>query len=98
MIQRGLDAYIEHQATEDIRLAAQRAIARAEWRIGQSISALAAIGQGRAHRSCADIDLMAIRRAVMATTPLKEIAVKDEAGKPRCQELHRRDPGARAVA
>ena len=44
MIHRGLDAYIERQATEEARLAAQRAIARAEWRIGQSIAALAAIG------------------------------------------------------
>ena len=29
MINRGGDAYIEHKATEEVRLAAQRAIARA---------------------------------------------------------------------
>ena len=45
MIQRGVDAYIERQATEDTRLSAQRAIARAEWRISQSIATLAAIGR-----------------------------------------------------
>ena len=61
MIHRGLDNYIERQATEEVRLAAQRAIARAEWRIGQSIAALAAIGKGglvelrrrRSRRACA---------------------------------------------
>ena len=46
LIHFGLDAYIEHKATEDVRVAAQRAIARAEWRIGQSISALEPIGRG----------------------------------------------------
>jgi sensor c-di-GMP phosphodiesterase-like protein len=86
VIHFGLNAYIEHKATEDVRAAAQRAIARAEWRIGQSISALAAIGKGRL-ASCDDVDLLAIRRALIATTPLKEIALKDEAGNAKCQEL-----------
>jgi sensor c-di-GMP phosphodiesterase-like protein len=86
VIHFGLNAYIEHKATEDVRAAAQRAIARAEWRIGQSISALAAIGKGGLS-SCDDVDLLAIRRALIATTPLKEIALKDEAGNLKCQEL-----------
>jgi sensor c-di-GMP phosphodiesterase-like protein len=86
VIHFGLNVYVEHKATEDVRIAAQRAIARAEWRIGQSIEALAAIGkEGLA--SCADVDLLAIRRALIATTPLKEIALKDEAGNAKCQEL-----------
>ena len=72
----GLNAYIEHKATEDVRAAAQRAVARAEWRIGQSISALAAIGKSGLP-ACEDVDLLAIRRALIATTPLKEIALKD---------------------
>src|SRR5947207_12988467 len=83
MIHRGLDTYIERQATEEVRLAAQRAVARAEWRIGQSIAALTAIGQGGLGR-CADIDAGAVRRALMTTTPLKEISVTDGAGQPRC--------------
>jgi sensor c-di-GMP phosphodiesterase-like protein len=86
LIHFGLDAYIEHRATEDVRIAAQRAVARAEWRIGQSISALEAIG-GRGLASCAEVDVLAIRRALMATTPVKEIALNDAAGNPRCQEL-----------
>jgi len=86
LIHLGLNAYIEHRATEDVRIAAQRAVARAEWRIGQSISALEAIG-GRGLSSCGEIDVLAMRRALMATTPLKEIAVNDAAGNPRCQEL-----------
>jgi sensor c-di-GMP phosphodiesterase-like protein len=86
VIHFSLNAYIEHKATEDVRAAAQRAIARAEWRIGQSISALATIGTGPL-ASCDDVDLLAIRRALIATTPLKEIALKDEAGNSKCQEL-----------
>src|SRR5262249_40439514 len=34
--------------------------------------------------SCADIDVEALRRAVMRTTPIKEISVVDAAGTPRC--------------
>ena len=83
MIQRGVDSYIERQAVEDTRLAARRAIARADWRIAQSIETLAAIGATRLN-SCADIEPDAVRRAVMATTPLKHVLVLDEAGKPRC--------------
>lgn len=83
MIYRGLDAYVERQASEEVRLAAQRAIARAEWRIGQSVAALTAIGRGGL-KSCADIDSGAVRRAMMTTTPLKEVSVTDEAGTPRC--------------
>jgi sensor c-di-GMP phosphodiesterase-like protein len=83
MISRGLDAYIERQATEEVRLTAQRAVARAEWRIGQSIAALTAIGQDGLH-TCADVDAATLRRAVMTTTPLKEVSVTDSAGTARC--------------
>src|SRR5262245_24866062 len=83
MVQHGVDAYIERQAREDTRLWAQRAIARAEWRIAQSIETLGAIGTTRL-TSCADIEPDAVRRAVMTTTPLKEVLVVDAAGKPRC--------------
>jgi sensor c-di-GMP phosphodiesterase-like protein len=86
VIHFGLNAYIQHKATEDVRAAAQRAVARAEWRIGQSISALEAIAKG-ALTSCDKVDLLAIRRALIATTPLKEVALRDEAGNPKCQEL-----------
>ena len=55
VILRGLDKYIEHKATEEARIAAQRAIARAEWRIGQSIAALAKAREGGL-ASCADVD------------------------------------------
>ena len=96
VIHVGLNAYVEHKATEDVRLAAQRAIARAEWRIGQSIEALAVIGKAGLS-DCTDVDLLAIRRALIATTPLKEIAVKDEAGNPKCQELTGATP-ARALS
>jgi sensor c-di-GMP phosphodiesterase-like protein len=83
LIHRGLDAYIERQASDEIRLAAQAAVARAEWRIGQSIAALQAIGK-KSLRTCTDVDLDLVRHAVMSTTPIKEIAVVDEAGNPRC--------------
>jgi sensor c-di-GMP phosphodiesterase-like protein len=83
MILRGLDAYIERQAADDVRLAAQRAVARAEWRIGQATAALETIGARGLH-GCADIDVEAVRRVVMGTTPIKEISVVDAAGTPRC--------------
>src|SRR5258708_15097401 len=83
MIRRGLDTYIERQAIDEVRFAAQRTIARAEWRIGQSIAALEKIGAGGL-RTCADIDLDALRRAVVTVTPIKEIAVVDATGTPRC--------------
>jgi sensor c-di-GMP phosphodiesterase-like protein len=83
MILRGLDAYIERLAADDVRLAAQRSVARAEWRIGQAITALETIG-ARGLRSCADIDVEAVRRVVMQTTPIKEISIIDATGTPRC--------------
>ncbi len=83
MIHRGLDAYIERQAADEVRLAAQRAVARAEWRIAQAIVALTAIGASGL-RDCADVDPDAVRRAVMNTTPLKEISVVDQTGVFRC--------------
>jgi sensor c-di-GMP phosphodiesterase-like protein len=83
VVQRGVDAYIERQASEEVRLAAQRAIARAEWRIGQAIEALATIGKVGLV-SCSDVDTEFVRRVVMTTTPLKEVSVADSAGVPRC--------------
>ena len=83
MILRGLDAYIERQATDEVRLAAQRSMARVEWRIGQAIEALETIG-AKGLASCADVDPELIRRLVMRTTPIKEIAVVDASGSPRC--------------
>jgi sensor c-di-GMP phosphodiesterase-like protein len=83
LIHRGIDAYIERQSAEEVRLAAQRAIAQAEWRIGQAIEALAAVGQVTLN-SCADVDAQALRQAVLTTTPIKEIVVTDETGAERC--------------
>jgi sensor c-di-GMP phosphodiesterase-like protein len=82
-IKLAVDAYIDRQAANDVRLAAQRAVARAEWRIGQAIAALATIGASPL-RSCADIDLVAMQRIMMATTPVKDIVIADERGNPRC--------------
>jgi sensor c-di-GMP phosphodiesterase-like protein len=83
LIQHGVDAYIERQSAEEVRLSAQRAIAQAEWRIGQAIEALTAVGQV-ALNSCADVDAQALRQAVLTTTPIKEIVVTDEFGTERC--------------
>lgn len=83
LLLRGLDDYIERQARDEARLAAQHTIARAEWRIGQSIAALETIGKGGL-RSCADVEPEAVRRAVMSTTPIKQITVADAAGNPQC--------------
>src|SRR6266702_1697592 len=83
LIHQGVDAYIERQSEDEVRLAAQRAIALAEWRIGQAIEALAVVGQ-LALNSCADVDPQALRQAVLTTTPIKEVVVTDEAGAEHC--------------
>ncbi|HKS63917.1 MAG TPA: EAL domain-containing protein [Xanthobacteraceae bacterium] len=83
LLLRGLDNYIEREARDEARLAAQHTIARAEWRIGQSIAALETVGQGGL-RGCADVGLDTVRRAVMSTTPIKQITVTDAAGNPHC--------------
>ena len=83
LVLRGLDNYIEREAADEARLAAQRAIARAEWRIGQAIAALEAIGRNGLV-SCADVDANAVRRVLLATTPIKQIVVADAGGNPRC--------------
>ncbi len=83
LIHHGVDAYIERQSAEEVRLASQRAIAQAEWRIGQAVEALTAVGQ-TALNSCADVDPRALRQAVLTTTPIKEIVVTDESGAEQC--------------
>jgi sensor c-di-GMP phosphodiesterase-like protein len=83
LIHQGVDAYIERQSAEEVRLAAQRAIAQAEWRIGQAIEALTAVGRA-ALNTCADIDPQALRQAVLTTTPIKEIVVTDDSGAEHC--------------
>jgi sensor c-di-GMP phosphodiesterase-like protein len=85
-IHHGLTGYVGRQAAEEVRLAAQRTVARAEWRIGQAIAALAEIGRSGL-TSCADLDADAVRRAVMTTTPIKEIAVIDATGAAPCPQL-----------
>jgi sensor c-di-GMP phosphodiesterase-like protein len=83
LIHQGVDAYIERQSAEEVRLAAQRAIAQAEWRIGQAIEALTAVGQAGL-KTCADVDPQALRQAVLTTTPIKEIVVIDDSGAEHC--------------
>jgi sensor c-di-GMP phosphodiesterase-like protein len=91
LIHQGVDAYIERQSEDEVRLAAQRAIALAEWRIGQAVEALAAVGQV-ALNSCADVDPQALHRAVLTTTPIKEVIVTDEAGDEPCAPSGARAP------
>ncbi len=83
LLLRGLDNYIEREAREEARVAAQRTVARAEWRIGQAIAALERIGSAGL-RSCADVDPDVVRRIVMSTTPIKQVAVVDAAGRSLC--------------
>ena len=83
LLLRGLDNYIEREARDEARLAAQHTIARAEWRIGQSIAALETIGKGGL-ATCADVELDLVRRVVMSTTPIKQVTIVDAAGDPQC--------------
>ena len=83
LLLRGLDNYIEREARDEARLAAQHTIARAEWRTGQSIAALETIGKGGL-ATCADVELDLVRRVVMSTTPIKQVTIVDAAGDPQC--------------
>ncbi len=85
-INHGLSAYIARKADEEVRLAAQRAVARADWRIGQVIAALETVATAEL-ASCAEAELDALRRAVMTTTPIKELSVVNADGTVRCQHL-----------
>jgi sensor c-di-GMP phosphodiesterase-like protein len=82
-IHHGVDVYIERQSGEDVRLSAQLAIARTEWRIGQTIEALGAVGKSGI-AACTDIDRDAVGRAVLTTSPVKQISVMDADGVPAC--------------
>ena len=82
LIHRGVDTYIERQSAEEVRLAAQRAIAQAEWRIGQTIQALAAVGgvaDGLAGHPLAPGEAGAARQA--RGTSLRPAASRPAAGR-----------------
>ena len=85
-INHGLTAYVERQSADEVRLAAQRAVARAEWRVAQAIATLADLGKDGL-QSCASIDVDAVRRAILRTTPIKEVVVLDAAGGGLCPQL-----------
>lgn len=85
-IHHGLTVHVERQAAEEVRLAAQRAVAHAEWRVGQAVAALAGIGKAGL-KSCGDLNADAVRRAVMTITPIKEIALIDAAGAAPCPQF-----------
>ena len=85
-IHHALTGHVERAAAEEVRLAAQRAVARAEWRIGETIAALGEIGKAGL-KTCGDLDAEAVRRAVITTTPIKEIALIDVAGNAPCPRL-----------
>jgi sensor c-di-GMP phosphodiesterase-like protein len=82
-IHHGLTDHVEREAAEEVRLAAERAVARAEWRVGQAVAALAEIGEAGL-KTCADLNADAVRRVVMATVPVKEIALIDATGAAPC--------------
>lgn len=82
-IHHGINTYIERQAADEVRVVALRTIARAEWRIGEVITALETIGKTPL-RSCSDFNPDVVRRMVITTTPIKEISVVDDKGAPHC--------------
>jgi sensor c-di-GMP phosphodiesterase-like protein len=83
IVHYGLSAYVERQGQDEVELAARKAVKRAEWRVSQTLAGLADIGH-IATESCADLDLDALRRAIMTTTPIKELSIMSDDGAVRC--------------
>jgi sensor c-di-GMP phosphodiesterase-like protein len=83
LVHRALDSYVERQVRADVGASARRAILRAENRIDQTIEGLRRIATGAA--DCDKVDLAALSRAVVTTTPIKEIALLGADGSPQCQ-------------
>jgi sensor c-di-GMP phosphodiesterase-like protein len=80
-----LGGLIEMQGQSEIEGSAKRAIALAEFRVGQvvhTIRDLAEVGVD----SCRPEDVTLLRRAAFATTPIKEIAVLGPDGKALCTD------------
>lgn len=85
-VTRALDGYVERQIREEVGAGARRALAHAERRIDQAIDGLASLS-GVAGTDCREIDVHALNRIVVTTTPVKEIGVLGPDGTARCAEL-----------
>ncbi len=85
-VNHALDGYVDRQVREEIGASARRAILRAENRIEQAIAGLHKVALRTA--DCAEVDIEALNRAVITTTPIKEIAVLGPDGSAQCQHLH----------
>jgi sensor c-di-GMP phosphodiesterase-like protein len=74
---------IQRQTADEVTTSAKRAIALADTRVSQAITALDGLVAAGV-RSCTGADLDAMQRMVFAIPPLKEIAMVDPDGGTRC--------------
>ncbi|MGC1694653.1 MAG: EAL domain-containing protein [Pseudolabrys sp.] len=77
---------INRQGQEEVDTSAKRAIALAESRVAQVISALDGLAT-RGVDSCQPDDVAAIRQAAFDTVPIKEIAIFGPGGQTLCTDL-----------
>jgi sensor c-di-GMP phosphodiesterase-like protein len=78
-----LSRAIQRQTADEITTSAKRAIALADTRVSQAITALDGLVAAGV-RSCVGADLDAMQRTVFAIPPLKEIAMVDPGGETSC--------------
>jgi sensor c-di-GMP phosphodiesterase-like protein len=78
-----LNNLIARQGQEEVNLSAKRALALAEGRLARAVSALDDLA-ARGIDTCADGHFYAMREAVFAATPVKEIAVVGRDGATQC--------------
>ena len=86
---------VERRAVDEITTVAKRAIALAESRVGHAITVLDGLAE-KGIASCSGVQLDAMRDAVFATPPLKEIAIVDPEGGTICSHFGTM-PGRRIV-
>ena len=82
----GLRAYLDRLGNDRVEQTARTAVARADWRIDQAINTLSYLWSTEV-TSCVDINLQTLRRAVMMTTPIKELSVIGQNGSTSCDHL-----------
>src|SRR5262245_44968252 len=81
-----LDDLIDHHGQQQVETSAKRTIAIGDGRIGQAVASLARIAE-RNVAPCSAEHLALMREAAFRTAPIKEIAVLDADGQPRCADL-----------
>jgi len=87
---------VERQIQEDSTNLAKRSIHLAELRLGRTVAALDDLARAGV-ASCAPANVEKMRKAVLATTPIKDIELLDADGRAQCAVVEHRDGTQRVL-